>query len=310
MNKHRSTPAWEILGFSRDDLDAIAANMVASFKWWSGPPMSSDDVESWVSDATREGIAVFAMGSMGYPIAEPPLNDWQEVGRRVLAAVAHYFFGSWREHFRYFAEEFDSAKARAELGWSSQYREGLALAVSLGDWVTADRLLEWPGPDLRSDEGMDDRTQEDNAYQIWLALQLRGESTNGNVQRKIAQRRPRGISKDDLYAAEVLRKAGSILPGTKAIVAAVQQREIIARGSRRRPKMLLAAADALLKGDAGSLADGLGAYLRHYRQREMRPNRVDLGVCLDGTVLWHLAKRRGLGEVPLPEDLGILIAKP
>lgn len=271
MIKDTEVPAWQALEFARDDMDAIGRNMTLAYgSWWTGPPASPDEVETWASDACREGMCVFAMGSIGYNGFGSPLNDWREVGRRVVAAVVHYFFGPWRDRFEFFGQELDREKARAELAWSSYYREGLAVAMSLSDWASADRLLEWPGADLRFDEGMDDRTREDNAYQIWLASRLRGES----------------------------------------VAAAVPQRDLIESGSRRRPKMLLAAAEALLDGDATALGEALTMYLRQYRKQEMRPNRVDFGVCIDATILWHLARRRGLGEISLPSDVMILIARP
>ncbi len=85
---------------------------------------------------------------------------------------------------------------------------------------------------------------------------------------------------------------------------------MIEGGTRRRPKMLLAAADALLAGDAEKLASALEVYLRHYRKNELELNRPDFGVCIDATVLWHFARRKGLGEIHLPDDLIILIARP
>jgi len=188
----------------------------------------------------------------------------------LVAAVVHYFFGAWRERFHFLTQELDRASARAELPWRDNYRSGLAVALSLSDWSSADQLLQWPGPDLPWDEGTDDRTDEDNAYQIWLAVMLRGEPAH----------------------------------------AVTPQRAMIERGTRRRPKMLLAAADALLAGDSAGLSKALSTYLQHYRKREMRPNRIDFGVCLDATAVWHSARRRDMGEVPLLGELMILIARP
>ena len=291
-------------------MDAVARNMAASFSWWSGPPTGADaDLDLWASDAAREGMAVFAMGSMGYYVPGLPAEDWRDVGRKLVEAMTYFFFGPWRDRFTYLGEQFNRERARAELPWIGCYREGLAVALSLGDWASADRLLEWPDSDLRFDEGSDDRTREDNAYQIWLALRLRGEQGNRvSAQRDVANRQLR--REGDLSAAKALRQVKTLLPNTDAISAAVFQREAIARGSRRRPKMLLAAAEALLAGNPVEMSKALTAYLRHYRQREIRPNRVDFGVSLDGTILWHLARRRQLPAPELSEDLMALIARP
>ena len=303
---------WQSLGFETDYLDSVLPNMKAIAPlWWDGPPSSPNDVDSWVDNSARWGMVAFAMGSMGYPRLPPPLHDWREAGRRMVAATVYYFYGPWRDRFRWLAEDLDRESARAKLPWSNNYRRGWAVALSLGDWASADKLLQWPGPDLPGDEGTDDRTAEDNAYQIWLASRLRGESEDGSSpQRKLMERPTRRQSKENLAAAKALRQVKTLLPQTGAIADAAGRREMIERGSRRRPKMLLAAADALLGGDAEALSEALAAYLRHYKQREIRPNRVDFGVCLDATTLWHLARRRGLGDVALPKVLETLIARP
>jgi hypothetical protein len=272
MTTHSNTPAWQMLGFAQRDMEGVAANASKiAESWWNGAPSASDysAIDSWVFRATCWGVAAFAMGGLGYQVPHPLLGNRHEVGRRIVAAVMHYFFGSWREGFAYFGQELDQVKARAKLPWISFYREGLTVAVSLSDWASADRLLSWPGPDLKDDEGFDDRTTEDNFYQIWLAARVRGETED----------------------------------------AVVKERARIERGTRRRPMMLLAAADALLADDASGLSGALAKYLRHYRKNELRLTQVDLGICADGNVLWHLARRRGLGEVPLPDDVSLLICR-
>jgi hypothetical protein len=80
--------------------------------------------------------------------------------------------------------------------------------------------------------------------------------------------------------------------------------------------LLALAADALFAGEADQFAKTLAEYLKYYRKREIDLRRdvgrraVRQGVCPDGTVLWHLARRRGLGEIKLPQDLMIMIARP
>jgi hypothetical protein len=168
-------------------------------------------------------------------------------------------------------------QARSKLKWISYYRTALMTALSLSDWKSADRLLEWPEPDLNNDEGLGENlTAEDNAYQIWLAMRLRGES-------------------------------GSEVDA---------RRDLIARRSRQRPKLLALAADALFTGAPDQLAKTLADYLKFYRQREIGlgwdpgDRLVRDGISPDGTVLWHLARRRGLGEIKLPEELMIMVARP
>lgn len=285
MNRINPTPAWQLLGFEEELLRGVCRNLlVAQHLWWgkeslednpgqereTSPTIWGVPAQERESVGTIWGISAFAMASMGYEQLPEPFNDCVEVGRRLVAITKNYLFGLWRDKFSFLNEEYDSVKARAELKWSSAYRQGLAVALSLGDWGSADEFLKWPGADLRRDEGLDDQTFEDNLYQIWFASRLRDEP----LERSITERKQ------------------------------------VETGKKRRPKMLMAAADALLAGDRIKLADYLTAYLLNYRQKILRSNRPDSGVSLDATALWHLARRRNLGEVKIAEELMILVARP
>jgi hypothetical protein len=262
-------PRWQALGYSEETLEAFHESAIKTLKiWWEGPKDSSgDEMDRWTFNATMWGMNVFAMGSLEYNLKDRRLRNWPDVGRRAVAAVVKYFCGAWRKKFVWGDAEYDRASSRAALAWISYYREGLTLAASLSDWKSVDRLLAWPGPDLKDDEGLDDRTTQDNLYQIWLASRLRGESE------------------------------GSV----------TKLRSRIERGTRRRPKMLLAAADALFAGDAAGLSKALQKYLPHYRKNEFNTRQIDLGICADTNVLWHLARRRKLKEIELPDDLALFI---
>lgn len=285
MNSINPTPAWQLLGFEEELLRGVCRNLlVTQHLWWgkeslednpgqereTSPTIWGVPAQERESVVTIWGISAFAMASMGYEQLPEPFNDCVEVGRRLVAITKNYLFGLWRDKFSFLNEEYDSAKARAELEWSSAYRQGLAVALSLGDWGSADEFLKWPGADLRRDEGLDDQTFEDNLYQIWFASRLREEP---------------------------LEKSTT-------------ERKQIEAGKKLRPKMLMAATDALVAGDRIMLADYLTAYLKYYRQKMLRSNRPDSGVSLDATALWHLARRRNLGEVKIAEELMILVARP
>lgn len=311
MNLHDEKPTWSLLGYDRDLLDRIAQNMYTMYgeTWENGRPLGSDNVIYWMYDTLTGSRNIFAMGWLGYCVPKPPLNDWQAAGRRLVQASLYYFFGVWRDKFMWCQEEYNRQSSRSSLPWSNAYRAGLALACAFSDWSSADKLLEWPGPDLPPDEGTDDRTREDNAYQIWLAMRLRGESEDTvGAQRDIAQRPQH--REQDFSVLKAFRDVKDVLPGVEQIASSAIQRELIQRGSRRRPKMLMAAADAMLADDSEEFSKTLGAYLKHYRQKELQLQRIDTGICLDGMVLWHLARRRGLKGVSIPEDLLMLIARP
>jgi len=287
----RKTAPWKALGFVQHDVDGRAEEVIGMFKGWSAPPTSPEKAIDWnvphhfVFTVHLIASMTFAMGALGYTIKHPVLRDWREAGRQLVAADLYYFFGAWRNKVRWFEHSFvkmtvkvlNRKQARAKLQWISFYRTSLMTALALGDWKSADRLLEWPGPDLKDDEGMGDHlTAEDNAYQIWLAMRLRGES------------------------------------GPKVDA----RRELIARRSRPRPKLLALAADALFAEEPDQLAKMLADYLKFYRQREIGLARepgqrlVRDAISPEGTVLWHLARRRGLGEIKLPRELMLMIARP
>ncbi|MDR3636544.1 MAG: hypothetical protein P4L84_22260 [Isosphaeraceae bacterium] len=269
-----SEAAWAELGYEREFLDRVAAlESDDTDSWMCDPPASSDGtlIQGWATDVNTSGSRVFAMGSMGYTIPHPPLDDWRAAGRRVVAASLYYFYGAWRASFEWhYGEHYDRAQARGNLPWIDMYSFGLPIALSLGDWAAADKLLEWPGPDLPFDEGLDDLTEEDNAYQIWLASRLRGEPAT---------------------ACEA--QLGAVL-----------------RGRRKRPKLAQAAAQALLDRDPTAFTQALTAQLRHHRQRELDPKQLDCAFCLEATALWHLARRQDLKAQEPPHELMILIARP
>lgn len=311
MIDHDAVQNWQFLGFEKEFLERVATNLEkrnALFVRYD-PPSVTLEAESWVFEIVNESLNVFSLGWMGYPSLNPPLSDWREAGRRIVLAAIYYFFGPWRDKFTWCQEDHDRQSSRGSLPWIDAYRSGLALACAFGDCASVDMLLEWPAPDLRRDEGTDDRTAEDNAYHIWLAMRLRSEPVEKTGPQREAAQQPKR-REGDFEAVKAFRKVKDVLSGVEAIASAAIQREMIERASRRRPKMLMAAADAMFAGNTAEFSKSLTAYLKHYRQKELQTQRVDTGICLDGMVLWHLARRRGLGEVVLPDDMMILIARP
>jgi hypothetical protein len=290
--KSRQIPPWQALGFVQKDVDAKARFAKGMFKRVSFTPhfpekmVGISDVYNWLNPLDLVAVPTFALGALGYASEKIVLPDWRDVGRQFAAAVVHYFYGPWRSKVRWreFAgfdkpdrvQVLNRKQARAKLPWISYYRAALPMALSLGDWQSADRLLEWPGPDLKDDQGYDYLTAEDNAYQIWLAMRHRGES------------------------------------GPKVDA----RRDLLARRSRPRTKLLALAGDALFAEQPEQFAKTLVDYLMYYREREIDLRRdrgmrvVWQGISNEGTVLWHLARRRGLGEIKLPKSLMIMIARP
>lgn len=191
----------------------------------------------------------------------------------MVASCVYYFFGDWRRAFLYEGETYDWSRSRNSpwaFPWFDSYREGLALALCLGDESSTDHLLEWPGRDLCFDEGSSEMTRADNAYQIWLASRLRGESAEST--------------------ADLL--------------------ETVVASKRKRPRLLATTAQALLAGDSAEFTRSLTAYLRHYRTNELDTRLIITAMSSEGTALWHLARRKGLDVGAIPEDLMLLIPRP
>ena len=263
---------WESLGFSLEQVKAAAKHLPDLKKGWLEPPPSGpgDEIQTWVWRHGESGRQAFLLGWMGHPVPDPDLNDWRGIGRRIVSACLHYFFGEWRQKFLYFDEPCNLPKSRTTLPWFDDYCLGLALALCLGDDAATDRLLEWPGRDLHDDPGDWDKTRADNTYQIWLASRLRGESAEST--------------------ADLLEK--------------------VLGAKKNRPKLLAATAQALLAGDSAGFARSLTSYLRYYRTSEFDPKLTVTVMSDEGTALWHLARRRGLEVGEIPEDLMLMIPRP
>ena len=166
-----------------------------------------------------------------------------------------------------FGEKLSPERARRELDWIEPFRQGLMAALYFDDEANLARLLEWPGEDLADDEGTTDRTPGDRAFYTVLARGLRG--------------------------------AGAEHGPTSFLGRSI--------GRRRRPKLLTAVVDALAAGDGAAARGALAAFLRHYRKAEFRQDRVDFVVSVDGTILWHAARRRGVGVGAMPGVLKDLV---
>jgi hypothetical protein len=279
MNATDQWHLWESLGFSLGEVEASAKYLADLDKnWLESPPTGHGrEVERWVAPHLIYGRDVIVMGWMGPPVRDPDLSDWRGIGRRIVSTCLHYFFGDWRQNFLYYddsgggAVPCDLPTSRTSLlMWLDAYCLGLAVALCLGDEAATDRLLEWPGRDLKFDEGYWDRTRADNAYQIWVASPLVGEA--------------------DKSTADLLEQA----LGSK----------------RKRPKLLAATAQALLAGDSAGFTRSLTSYLRNYRTSELNPRLYRTAMSVEGTALWHLARRRGLEVGGIPEDLMLMIPRP
>jgi hypothetical protein len=233
-------------------------------------PGNDTDGSGYGTEATDR----FAIAVQGFLEAIPPghpFEDWPAVARGVGSASVEYFYGAWREGYKEFpySDPMDRETARRELMWIDVYRESLLAGLMTDDEMSLSRLLAWPDVDLPGDDGTWDLTPIDNQYHIWLAKRLRGESG-------------------------------------KAVEALASE---ISGGKRARPRLLLGAAQAALGNDGGGFAKLLRQALANFRKSEFDPNQLLLSVHIEGSILWHVARRRGTPLPKMPDSLMDLLLR-
>jgi hypothetical protein len=135
------------------------------------------------------------------------------------------------------------------------------MALFLDDGTAISRLLEWPDTDLPVDDGTMDLTAADNQVHIALALALRGEPK-----------------------AKFAELAGRV-----------------ETSKRKRAVTCWAAVQSMLDGDASAFETSFKELVAHYRKSGFETNCVESIVHMDGSILWHVARRRKLALPKLPE---------
>lgn len=76
----------------------------------------------------------------------------------------------------------------------------------------------------------------------------------------------------------------------------------ITAGSKRRPKLLLAALQAIQEGDAAAFGPDLTKYLQHFRKSEAELDELQRSVGMDASILWQVARQAGMALPGLPAD--------
>ena len=200
-----------------------------------------------------------------------PAGDWRHYAADAGAVAEGYFFGDWRVGYRRFATDppLTREKARDELPWMDPYREGLLLALFADDEAGIERVTSWPGDDLPHDEGTLDLPAVYTTYHVHLARLLRNAPA-GELSAS---------------ATKLHDKANN------------------------RAAALVAAMEAAFAGDVAALTHALRQHLTSYRKRSFRVNRMDAAISIEGSILWHVARRRGLKLPDLPEKLADLILR-
>lgn len=205
-----------------------------------------------------------AMSHLG--VAGMPDVSGLFAAQRAAQIAVDYFFGSWRDHFAnpsVRGEHFDAAMCRKHLEWFETYREGLFCACAVEDGESLNALLKWPDIDLHHDGGAWDVAKEENDFHILLALALRGEKPDQQ------------------------ERLGSGIKAGRAV----------------RPKLCLAGLDAILQADPKALMTALDQLLKYNLKREFRPDHPYRALMVEGTILWHFARIKGMDLPDLPQPL-------
>ena len=75
--------------------------------------------------------------------------------------------------------------------------------------------------------------------------------------------------------------------------------ELIENGKKKREKLLLSVLKAIVANDTEGFTKEFGIYMKHYKAREYPQKQVPEKLAIDGTILFNLAKHKGL-QVEFP----------
>lgn len=231
-----------------------------------------------ITDPTK--IAV--LKHLGVTLPDEGLADWEPLTRETPKLSGQFFYGNWRDEFVNWEDDgnlpdptkpwlksgpLTVAECRDQLGWIDILRHGLFWALFFDDAEQLAKLVAWPDTDLREDEGLDDLTKADCDYYVMLCKWLRGKPFD-----------PDG-------------------PLTASIHS----------GTKKRPKLLLVTLRAIVRGDGPAYGKAMLDHLKHYQKSGFHTRSIRRCVSLDGSILWQVARRRGLPQPALPEALEHLV---
>jgi hypothetical protein len=275
---------WERVGLSAEWCAAVLQNMVGCLDivhyeydpetWKDAEPDKAKAVIDWRTTHQSNVNEGFSLVGLGFLEAIPPRHPFRDP--RVAAKIAvtsavEFFHGDWRDGCRefYYSDRMTPAESRKKLSWIDAYRAGLLMALFLDDEKAIRGMFEWPDTDLRVDDGTMDLTAADNQVQIALAFALRGEP--------------------------------------KARLAELADR--IATSKRKRAITFWSAAQAMLDGDASTFTSRFKELVALYRKSGFETNCVESIIHIDGSILWHAARRTKLALPELPEKMMDLILR-
>lgn len=193
----------------------------------------------------------------------PPGEGGAVFARKAAQVSVRYFFGDWRKAYATGGERWNEAECRRRWNWYDEYRCGLLCALVVDEEPALAEILRWPEEDLPHDGGAWDAPREENYFQSLLALTLRQANAAG--QQRL--------------------------------------REQIVGGRRVRPKLLVQGLDAIYLDDASGFLHVLEKLLAYHLKHEFQPDNDFRAILHEGSILFHVARRRGVTLPPLPANL-------
>lgn len=143
------------------------------------------------------------------------------------------------------------------------YRKSILAALCTDADAELAKLVTWADQDLSFDDGTFRLTKEDNRFLILHSFVL-------------------GDSHHD--------RQGEL-------------RQFIRSGRGKRAKLLLTALEAIEGGDRDAFRKALVAVAKYHREREFRVDHPFQAIMIEGSMLWHVARRRGMRLDDLPLDV-------
>lgn len=182
------------------------------------------------------------------------VGDPGQLGRRVPPTAVEYFFGQWRQNYEWAGAIMPPEQIRARKPWFDTYREGLLMGLCFDDAESVRKLVQWPARDLWVDDGAFDLSKEDNYFIMLLSLFIRED--HPDEQERL--------------------------------------RELIRKGRRKRPKLLLATLEAIAHENLNEFRKALAAVADYHGHKEFWPDHSLQAVMVEGSMLWHVARQRGM----------------
>lgn len=260
---------WRRLGLTPRTLAAVQHNADATVKDLSGDTHDFGQLKSLGFQLDDR----FRLACLGFLEAIPvasPWADWRASARHAAALAEPYFYGPLRDGYKKWPDE-------EPLLTREQARAKL-------EWIRVYRTC------LLCALLVDDESSLSRVL-AWPDTDLPVDDDLGDLTAM--------DNKYHIYLAMRLR--GDPLAKFEPVA------KVVRTGKRPRAALLLESAEAALVGDEALYAEKLKHVLSNWR-KTLKPDEFRV-VSIEGSILWHVARRRGLALPELPEKLADLVLR-